>query len=266
MADNKPLIGLSIVNTRASHQAQALTAELAALGATVLHYPAIRILPPLDPAPLDSALETLLNGGFDWLVLTSSNAVEILSQRLLALGATNGLANSPVRVAAIGPATAEAAARRLGIQASLIPEEFVAESLAMALALQARERILLPQSDIARPFLANALQTAGAAVTQVVAYRTLTGLGGDPLPQLFWEGRIDAITFTSPSTVHNFLKRLKAEGGNAGMLVDVVVACIGAQTAAAAISHDLPGPLQSTESTVPALVHTLVQHFQERHR
>ncbi len=261
MQENRPLTGLSIVNTRANHQAEPLTDELSAMGATVLHYPAIRIAPPADFAPLDGALAALLQGKFDWLVLTSANTVEGLAQRLEMLQIAGGLASTPARIAAVGPATAEAAARRLDVHANLIPEEFVAESLAKALALQVDGRILLPQSEIARPFLADALQAAGAAVTQVVAYRTLTGQGGDPLPQLFWEGRIDAVTFTSPSTVHNFLKRLKAEGGNPGMLVDVAIACIGPQTAAAAVSHDLPRPLAAEESTVSGLVQTLVRYF-----
>lgn len=266
MQDNRPLSGLSIVNTRATHQAEPLTAELTALGATVLHYPAIRIGPPADLAPLDNALAALLQGKFDWLILTSTNTVEALAQRLPALNTADESPAIPARIAAIGPATAETAAHRLGAQIALVPEEFVAESLATALSLQPGERIFLPQSEIARPFLADACHAAGADVTQATAYRTQTGQGGDPVPQLFWEGRIDAVTFTSPSTVHNFLKRLKAEGGNAGMLVDVVVACIGPQTATAAIGHDLPHPLQPDTSTVPALVQAIVRHFQERQR
>ena len=266
MQDNRPLSRLSIVNTRAGHQADPLSAELAAQGATVLHYPAIRIGPPADLRPLDSALAALLQGKFDWLILTSTNTVEALAQRLPPRETTNRNAGLPVRVAAVGPATAEAAARRLGIQAALIPEKFVAESLATTLALQPGERILLPQSGIARSFLADAFQVSGADVTQIIAYSTLIGQGGDPVPRFFWEGRIDAVTFTSPSTVHNFLKRLKAEGGNASMLVDVAVACIGPQTTAAAVSHDLPRPLQPAEYTILALVQTLVEHFQERRR
>ena len=258
-----PLAGLSIVNTRAAHQAEPLTAGLADHAATVLHYPAIRIAPPVDTAPLDSALAETLRGGYDWLVLTSANTVESLAQRLQEMNAPGGLAASPVRLAAIGTATAEAAVQQLGIQATLIPDEFVAESLAAALAMRPGERVFLPQSEIARSLLSDAFQATGATVTQVVAYRTGIGQGGDPVPQLFWEGRIDAVTFTSPSTVHNFLKRLKAEGGSAGMLVDVVVACIGPQSADAARSHDLPVQIVPEEHTIGGLVQGLCDYFQE---
>jgi len=262
MSQSGSLAGLSIVNTRAPHQVEDLTSGLAAHGATVFHYPAIRIAPPADTAALDAALIETLRGDYDWLVLTSANTVESLAQRLREMNAQTELAASPVRLAAIGTATAESAAQQLGIQAALIPDEFVAESLAASLSLRPGERVFLPQSEIARSLLSDAFQTAGATVTQVVAYRTLMGQGGDPVPQLFWEGCIDAVTFTSPSTVHNFLKRLKVEGGGAGMLVDVVVACIGPQCADAARSHDLPVRVVPVEHTIGGLVAALCSYFQ----
>jgi len=262
MPDSQPLAGLAVVNTRATHQAQPLTDALTRQGAAVFHYPAIRIVPPMNPAPLDAALASLADGAFDWLVLTSTNAVESLAQRLVELTIRNTLPDSGIAIAAVGSATAEAAARLLGVQPSLVPDEFRAESLAAVLDIQPGTRVFLPQSEIARPFLSNALTAAGAHVTQVTAYHTLTGQGGDPVPQLFWEGRIDAATFTSPSTVHNFLKRLKAEGGNGGMLVDVAVACIGPQAVDAARSHDLPVQVVPTEHTIGGLVQALCEHFQ----
>ena len=260
MHTQRPLTGLSIVNTRATHQAEKLTAALAAQGAQVLHYPAIRIAPPADPAPLDNALRAARCGEFDWLVLTSANTVYSLAQHL-DKASQNELAASSLRVAAVGSATGEAASQVLGLTVEVIPDEFVAESLAAALALQPGARVLLPQSEIARSFLADTFQAAGADVTQIVAYRTVMGEGGDPVPQLFWEGSIDAVTFTSPSTVHNFLKRLKAEGGGAGMLVDVAVACIGPQTAEAARRHDLAVAVLPAEHSVEGLVAGLVAHF-----
>lgn len=264
-----PLSGLSIVNSRAAHQAQPLTSALEALGASVYHYPAIRILPPADPSALDAALAAVENGGFDWLLLTSTNTVQSLAQRLAAIGAADALRDSPVRVAAIGPATADAAESQLGLSPSLLPDEFVAESLVAALtntlALKPGARVLLPQSALARPLLADALASLGAQVTQLDAYRTVAGQGGDPVPHLFWEGRIDAVTFTSPSTVHNFLKRLKAEDGSAAMLVDVVVACIGPQTAAAAAGHDLRVQVVPEKHTVEGLVEALAHHYTPSH-
>lgn len=259
-----PLSGLSIVNTRAVHQAGQLTAALEALGGSVLHYPAIRIAPPLDPAALDAALAAALDGGFDWLVVTSANTAASLAERLDIVGSPQALAKSGLPVAAVGLATAEAVERLLGIAPALVPEEYVAESLAEALtgtlALKTGQRLLLPQSEIARPFLADAFRRAGAEVVQLTAYRTTVGRGGDPVPALFWEGRIDAVTFTSPSTVHNFLKRLKAEGGSGGMLVDVSVACIGPQTAKAAQAHDLRVQVVPDEHTVEGLVAALARY------
>lgn len=264
MNKQRPLTGLSIVNTRAAHQAEGLTAALTEEGAQVLHYPAIRIAPPADLAALDSALHAARRGEFDWLVLTSANTVYSLAHRLGEHNRTDSSWPASLRVAAVGSATADAARRELGLTVEVIPDEFVAESLAAALALPPGARLLLPQSEIARAFLADAFQAAGANVTQVVAYRTATGVGGDPVPRLFWEGSIDAVTFTSPSTVHNFLKRLKAEGGNAGMLVDVAVACIGPQTAAAARRHDLAVAVLPAEHSVEGLVAGLVAHFARR--
>ncbi|MBX3050937.1 MAG: uroporphyrinogen-III synthase [Caldilineaceae bacterium] len=264
MEARRSLEGISIVNTRASHQAAPLTTRLTKAGASVLEYPAIRIVPPADTGPLDMALHALADGDFDWLILTSTNAVESLAQRLQTRGLLEQLALGRPRVAAVGPATAQAVHHWLGLEADVIPDEFVAESLAGTIDLQPGARVFLPQSEIARAYLAEALRSAGAEVTQTVAYRTLLGQGGDPVPQLFWEGRIDAVTFTSPSSVHNFLKRLKAEGGNPGMLVDVIVACIGPQTADAARGHELPVQAVPKEHTIEGLVEALAQHFGEK--
>ncbi len=258
----RPLAGLRIVNTRAAHQAPALTQLLEAQGAEVIHYPAIRIEPMADTGPLDEALRAAASGGFDWLVLTSANTVYVLAQRLEALGISpQQLVDHGLRVAAIGPATAQEARERLGLVADLLPERYVAESLADALQVAPGTRILLPQSAIARPVLAERLRAAGAAVTALPAYRTLLGTGGDPLPEYFWEGSVDAVTFTSASTVHQFIKRLKLENGSPGMLVDVVVACIGPVTAEAARRHDLPVKVVAREHTLEGLVEALVAYY-----
>ncbi len=263
MADRSPpLEGLRIVNTRAAHQAPALTRRLEAAGATVVHYPAIRIEPVPEIHRLDRALEEAIAGKYAWLVVTSTNTVHILAQRLAAGGHTGqDLVRHSLRVAAVGPATAQEIRERLGLQVDVLPQEHVAEALAQALEVRPGERVLLPQSAIARPVLAERLRAMGAEVTALPVYRTLLGHGGEPLPEYLWEGTVDAVTFTSASTVHRFLQRLKRENGSPGMLVDVVAACIGPITAEAARRHDLPVRVVAQEHTLDGLVQALVAYY-----
>ncbi|MCB0113178.1 MAG: uroporphyrinogen-III synthase [Caldilineaceae bacterium] len=264
MAD-RPLSGLRVVNTRAQHQAQALTELLEAQGAEVLHYPAISIEPIRNNPELDQALHAAVDGAYEWIVLTSSNTVHALVERLSELG-FDPKALSVARIAAVGPSTADAIRAELGLDVALLPDEFVAESLAEAIPVQPGERVFLPQSDIARSILAEKLEEAGAQVTRIDAYRTVLGRGGVPLPEYFWRGDVDAVLFTSASTVHNFMRRLKRENGSGGMLVDVVVGCIGPVTADAAIAHDLPVKVVPDEHTIEGLVTALAAYFAERTR
>jgi uroporphyrinogen-III synthase len=256
------LAGKHIVMTRATDSADELEDLLRSHGAEPLPYPCIAFAPPQDIAPLDAALCGLNAGDFDWLVITSGNAVRVLAERLQALGL--GLqCLSRVAIAAVGSATARAAKRELGVCVDVVPEEFVAEALAKELAGQMRPgaRILLCQADIARPVLGNLLAVAGAAVTSVVAYRTVIGSGGVNLSALLTAGRVDAITFTSASTARNFVRRLEAEGGRAADLADVCVACLGPITARAAQDLGWTASVVSTEHTIPALVAALEVYF-----
>jgi uroporphyrinogen-III synthase len=256
---------MRVVNTRAVHQAQELTDLLEAQGAEVLAYPTIAIEPIRDSSALDEAIHAAVDGAYEWLVLTSSNTVHALVERLGDLG-FEPKALGEIKVAAIGSATAEAIQSELGLKVNLIPDEFVAESLANAIPVQKGDHVLLPQSAIARPVLAETLREAGAEVTTVDAYRTSIGRGGVNLGEYFWRGDVDAVTFTSASTVHNFMRRLKRENGSAGMLVDVVVACIGPVTADAARAHDLPVRVVPAEHTLEGMVAGLVDYFKARLR
>lgn len=254
------LAGRRVVNTRAAHQAAALDGLLEAQGAIPIAYPCIRIVPPADTAPLDAGLRKLAGGGFDWLLLTSANTVDAVANRCAALG----LAMPPVRVAAVGTATAEAAAA-VGLRASLVPEEAVAESLAGALEIGPGTRIFLPESALARPTLADRLRGRGAAVTAAPAYETLRGSGGADLPRLLAAERIDAIAFTSSSTVTFFFERLRTEGGAAGgapaLVRGVCLACIGPKTAATVRAHGLDVAVQPSTYALPALVEALAAWF-----
>jgi uroporphyrinogen-III synthase len=261
------LAGKRIVVTRSVHQADELDDLLRGRGAEPLPYPCIAIAPPAALGPLDAALRAAAAGAFDWLALTSSNTAAALAERWAALGLAPGDLRR-VAVAAVGSATARAVERLFGVTPALTPPEFVAEALAAALSARgpANARILLCQADLARPALAEALRTAGWAVTTVVAYRTVIGSGGIRLAEHLAAGAVDAITFTSPSTVHNLAQRLAAEGGRLADLAGVGIACLGPVTAAAARQAGLPihALCVPAEHTIPALVDALDAYFTEK--
>jgi uroporphyrinogen-III synthase len=258
----RSLAGKRVVNTRAPRQAADLDALLRAREAEPVAYPCIDIALPDDTRPLDDALRAATRGEFDWLVLTSANTVLSLSRRVDALGLDMpGLHG--MKMAAIGPVTAQAARDLLGLEASSLPEEYMAESLVEALRIARGGRVLLPQSDLARPVLADGLAAAGLAVTVVAAYRTVIGSGGADVPALLAAGRIDALTFTSSSTVENFLIRLSRESGDRASLAEVCLACIGPATARTAVEHGLSVNVMPTEHTLEGLVRDLEVYFVE---
>lgn len=275
-----PLRGKRVVVTQASHQAPELAALLSAQGAEPLLYPCIAIEPPTDTRALDEALADLAAVRFDWLVLTSANTVRVLAQRAQGAGLPRSTW-SKARVAAIGEATAEAVAGLLDRGADLVAGESVAEGLAETLlaAAQPGQRVLLPQGDLARPVLQGALASGGLEVVAVVAYRTTIGSGGIDLPALLAartpsHGRreqtgeqmgVDAITFTSSSTVRNLLRRLEGEGGGSAdviceRLAGVCLAAIGPVTAKTLHDCGLRATVVAQEQSLEGLVSTLVNY------
>lgn len=246
--------GKRIVVTRAAHQAEVLADLLRERGAVPLLYPAIAIQPPQDTTALDNALRQAASGGFDWLVLTSANTVEVLRQRCETL--SRSLAKIPA--AAVGPATAAAARSALGVDVRIVPDEHVTEALVKALGDVSGRRILLPQANLAQDSLHDQLAQAGADVMVVSAYQTVMGQGGVDLPALLRSGQVDAVTFTSASTVTNCLARLRAEGGDPALLAYVVVACIGPITARTAEAAGLGPVLVPEDYTLAGLVSALL--------
>lgn len=256
----QPLRGIRIAITRARHQAQEQRAMLEEHGALVCEYPCIKIVPPQDAEPLDRALNALTRQEYDWLVITSSNSVDALSERIRALNLPlNAL--EAVKIAAVGPKTAKKIENHWGIAVELLPERNTAASLGSSLHLAPGVRLLLPQSALANVDLYETLRQNEIAVDQVEAYRTVVARGGDDVPAMLWEGLIDAVTFTSESTVRYFNKRLSYERGSLAMLDHVCVACIGPITAAAARSLGLNVDVLPEEYTLEGLTHGLVQYF-----
>ena len=248
------LAGKRVINTRAAHQAAGFSALLRQHGAVPVEYPCIEIAPPEDTAPLDDALRELAAGRFDWLALTSANTAFALSQRLAALDLS--LDGAAFRTAAVGPATAHAA-RQIGLNAMGLPQEFTAGALADAIPDTSGARILIPASALARPALAETLTRRGADVVTVCAYRTVRGHGGDNVPDLLNGRQLDAIVFTSSSTVTFFIERLTHENGSMDEAHSLVAACIGQPTAATAREYGftriIMPPRQTTGDLIGAL-------------
>ena len=262
--DNRPLFGRRIVVTRSREQGEDLVELLEARGAEAIAAPMIRIAPPQDAGPLESACETIHS--FDWLVLTSANAVESFMTKLLERGDVRDLKG--VRICAVGPATA-ARIERYGIRVDAVPAEHHAEGVIETLTAAGMngQRFLLPRSDLAREVLGDELRRAGADVTEVVAYRTTAATlereGDHDIYRMLLERQIDAVTFTSASTVRNFVQTF-GEDQAADLLATTVVACIGPVTAEAAQQHGIQTAIMPARYTVPDLVDALVEHFRAK--
>lgn len=266
MNSARPLTGKRVVVTQATHQAPELARLLQDSGATVLLYPCIAIEPPQDTTELDRALADISAGRYDWLVLTSANTVRVLSERAKDIKLLPGLWAS-VRIAAIGPATDEAVQEHFGRSAELVPDENVAEGLGAALlaAVKPGQRVLVPQADIARPVLVKTLQDGGLDAVPVVAYRTTTGRGGVELAALLAAGdRVDAITFTSSSTVRNLLQRLGSEGGDPSRLGNMCLAAIGPVTAETLQAAGLAPTVVAQDQSLEGLVAALIAHWKSK--
>jgi uroporphyrinogen-III synthase len=221
-----PLAGVGVVVTRADGDDEELTELLRARGAIVLRWPTVRWAPPVDAAPLEGALERI--GAFDWVVFTSPRAVEAVAGWLPAWP-------DGVRLAAVGRATADAAARHHW-PAALVPETQTAAALVAALAAEGvrpGSRVLFPASEIARDTLPAGLEALGVEVARVTAYRTLPAeVDAAACAAALEAGQVAVVSFASPSAVEG----LRAALGDtlfARLAGDVVLAAIGPTTATA---------------------------------
>lgn len=259
VAAAKPLAGRVVVVTRPRAQAQSFAALLEAAGARVLLAPTIAIDPPESWAPLDAALGRA--GEYDWAVFTSVNGVEMVKARLSALGLEVS-ALGRCRIAAIGPATAEALSA-MGLKAVAVPDEYVAEELARALSAQVRpgQRVLLARAAETRDLLVRELRQLGAEVDEVPAYRTRPARQDmAELKQALGARQVDAVTFTSSSTVRHFAS-LFAPGELERLMRGVTVACIGPITRATAAEAGLTPAVMAEEYTIAGLTRAIIDHY-----
>jgi uroporphyrinogen III methyltransferase/synthase len=260
--ERRPLFGRRVVVTRPRAQAGALAARLEDAGAEVVLFPTIALVPPADPAALDRAAAGA--GGYDWILFTSANGVRAFFDRFAAL--RRDLRDlAPARLGVIGPETAAELGRRL-LRPAVEPAEYRAEGLLAALADEdvRGRRILLPRAAGARSLLPEALRARGALVDEVIAYRAVPPPGADVagLQSALTAGTVDALTFTSSSTVRNFVALLGADEVR-GLVRDgrPAVACIGPVTAEAAREAGLPVAVVPREYTAAGLTAALVAYL-----
>jgi len=255
--ERRPLLGRRIVVTRAADAALELADRLERLGAEALVAPTIELREPQSTEAFDRALAAI--GSFDWIVFTSAHGVEVFFARLAKRGGdVRDLWRA--ELAAIGPGTKAALVRR-GLQVAVVPAEYRAEALAADLTpLVAGKKVLLPRAAGARDVLPKALASAGATVTDAPTYRA-SPVAGLPsrVQELLAADRIDALTFTSSSTVRHFHDLL------AGRPIGrAIVATIGPITAdsARALGHRVD--VVAREYTLDGLVASLVDYFTTR--
>ncbi|SEU17805.1 uroporphyrinogen-III C-methyltransferase [Paenibacillus sp. NFR01] len=261
--EGKPLFGKRIVVTRSRSQASELVDRIEELGGEPYEFPVIETVMPQDAgkkAQIAAAFQQLT--AYDWVFFTSVNGVEFF-WRHLAEQKVDLRVLYRARIGAVGPATAAALGER-GVVAEQLPGEFNAEGLLAAFGpeLKPGQKVLLPRGDLARAWLPDKLRELGLEVTEIDTYETVAaGEDDDELLKLLEEKRIDAVTFTSSSTVRNFIGILQRMGhaDPLPLLSGVKIACIGPVTERTAVEAGLTPGLMPEEATIEALVQELVR-------
>jgi uroporphyrinogen-III synthase len=260
---DNPLAGWRILVSRARGQSGNLALGLRELGAEVYEIPFIEIRPPRSYKAMDESLRLL--GEYEWLILTSVNGVQALFERMDALNIPRG-ALARLQIAAIGPATRKAIERE-GLSVAVMPKEYVAESIVEALCERVRgQRVLLCRAKVARDLIPRELRRMGAFLDVVEAYETvlpsssrneLRALLRDP------QRRPHVITFTSSSTVHNYVSLLGIRSGRSHLVEGVLNASIGPVTSATLRHYELSVDMQAEQYTIPGLVEAILHRLGE---
>lgn len=255
--EDLPLFSQRILITRAREQAAELAAPLRALGAETIELPSIAIEDPEDFSALDTAVRAA--GGYDWIIFTSANGVRKFMARMEATGEDiRGLAST--KLCAIGPATAAELRRHL-LNVAKVPREYRAEGVLEAFSGEALEgkRVLIPRAKVARDVLPIELRKRGATVDVVETYRTVAPAeSAERASAIFSRHKPTLITFTSSSTVENFLRLLPAEE-RAAFLQGVKLASIGPITSRTLARNGWKADIEAREYTVPSLIEAIVE-------
>ncbi|MFH1078696.1 MAG: uroporphyrinogen-III C-methyltransferase [Pseudomonadota bacterium] len=260
--EKKPLFGKGVVITRPDAQAADMQELLRQQGARTIAFPTIRIVEPESWQALDEALKHLES--YHWIIFTSANGVRFFFRRLQETG--RDLRDlKGIRICTIGPATASTL-EIMGIRVDLVPDSYVSEGVIKAFEkhnLNSR-KILLPRAETARDVIPEGLAGLGAAVDVVTVYRTVaSGQKKEKLESLIAAGKVDVITFTSPSTVTHFMDIMEKDFK---LPPQVRTACIGPVTAAAMKKAGLPVDIMREEFTIPGLVAAMIEYLKDNQR
>ena len=264
MTTDKPLAGCRVLVSRAKKQAGALSATLKKMGCEVIEIPFIEIRKPSSYKPLDKALRGLTS--CDWLILTSVNGVEAMFERM-AKRKVDKSALAHLKIAAIGPAT-KAAIEKQGLTVTATPKEYVAESVVNMLQTRVNgKRVLLVRAKVARDVIPRELRKAGATVDVVEAYETVVPKASERRLRAALQSKRKphAITFTSSSTVKNFVGLLGLRSARAALKKaapnhGVHSASIGPVTSATLREFGLPVDIEAKQFDIPGLVAAIVAH------
>ena len=262
---SRPLFGKRVLVTRAREQASSAAALLRERGADPVVVPTIEIHAPSDPSAMIDAVQSM-SERYDWVVLTSANGVDRLWAEMRRQG-RDARAFGHAKIAAIGPGTA-AALERCGVTADVIAKEHRGEALAAevlaamgSVAGAGAPRVLLARAEVARDVVPDALRAAGCEVDVVSVYKTRSPPRPllEALSSLLEGGEIDAVTFTSSSTVEHLCDALEARA--VPLLAKTTVASIGPITTETARKRGLRVDVTAAEYTLPGLVSALEKHF-----
>lgn len=265
--ESRPLFGKRVLVTRAREQASGLSSSLRALGADPIEFPTIKIVSRPLTAELNAALHSLYE--YCWVVFTSVNAVTIFAEHLAALGLDSRQFRT-CRIAAIGPATVEAVRDKLALRPDFVPTEAVSESVLdqwPETEIQG-QRILIPCGSEARDVLPEGLRKRGGHVERIPIYDSiLDDTGATLLEEQLRNGTLDLLTFTSSSTVTNFVKTVRAPNAAAlkDLLGNIVIAAIGPITANTLREWGVEPQILAEEHTVPGLIAALEAYYHEEH-
>jgi len=261
--EKRPLFGKRVVMTRTPEQAGEFARLLAAYGAEPLEVPTIQLVPPASWGAIDRAIARI--GSYQWLVFTSMNGIGPFMDRLRLAG-KDARALAPLRIGAIGPRTAQEL-ERYGVRADLVPTHYQAEGLLESLRAEhlRGQKVLIPRAEVAREILPEQLRDMGATVDVIPVYRTVVPAGDvAPLKEQLEAERIDVVTFTSSSTVRNFVELVGGAVEARRLAAKTSIACIGPVTAKTAEECGLTVSIMPKENTIPALAGAIAQYFGER--